>query len=213
MTDERGAGNLLMLGGLLCLDFANTVEWRLGDRPEDLLASYADLVAWSRHVGILSDSQARRLLKESGRSPAPAGAAFRRAIALREVVYRIFSRIAQGESPARADLGHLNSTLSCSLPHMRLVSTQDAFQWGWEESTLCLERPLWHIAYSAAVLLTTGDLSRVGQCSDERCGWLYFDRSKNGSRRWCSMEDCGNRAKARRHYKRTKTGVKQKGKS
>jgi predicted RNA-binding Zn ribbon-like protein len=57
--------------------------------------------------------------------------------------------------------------------------------------------------HDVADLLTSGDLDRVGQCADDRCGWLFLDVSRNGSRRWCSMEACGNRAKARRHYRRS----------
>ncbi len=204
MSDKRDAGSLPLLGGQLCLDFANTVDWHLSDRPGDLLSSCADLVAWSRHAGVLSEAQARRLLKESRKSPAVAAAVFKQAIALRELIYRIFSRIAQGDMPTEADVDELNSALSDSLSLMRLVPTPDSFEWGWAENEGCLERPLWYIVQSAATLLTIGKLDRVRQCNDDHCGWLFLDVSKNRSRRWCSMEDCGNRAKARRHYRRSK---------
>ena len=69
-----------------------------------------------------------------------------------------------------------------------------------------LTKPLrifWPIAHSAVDLLTSEDIDRVGQCGDDRgCGWLFFDTNRNHSRRWCRMEDCGNRAKAHRHYHR-----------
>jgi predicted RNA-binding Zn ribbon-like protein len=68
---------------------------------------------------------------------------------------------------------------------------------------------VWPVAYSAADLLATPDqLARVGQCQDDRgCGWLFLDLTKNHSRRWCAMDDCGNRAKAKRHYERKKSAV------
>ncbi len=56
--------------------------------------------------------------------------------------------------------------------------------------------------WSAADLLTTAELALVGECAGEGCSWLFLDTSRNRSRLWCSMEDCGNRAKARRHYAR-----------
>ena len=65
-----------------------------------------------------------------------------------------------------------------------------------------LDRALWAIAWSAAGLLTDGEVGRVKQCAGPGCGWVFFDES--GRRRWCAMEDCGNRAKARRHYARAK---------
>lgn len=210
MNDTRHAGNLPLLGGQLCLDFANTVDWRLGDNPHDWLSSYGDLVAWGRHTGILSKTQARRLLKEAKVSPPAAAAVLTQARALRELIYRVFSLIAHGQMPAKNDIEELNCTLSKSLARMRLVSTPDSFEWGWAEDGSRLERPLWHVVQSAAALLTAGKLDRVRQCGDGRCGWLFFDMSKNRSRRWCSMEDCGNRAKARRHYEKSRARSRQK---
>lgn len=204
MSDTRNAGNIDLHGGYLCLDFVNTVDWRLSDRPEELLLSYADLVAWSRHVGILSDGQAARLARKSRKSPAIASAMLKQAVRLREMLYRMFSSIARGGTPARADVSRLNRALADSLARMRLVPAAGTFEWGWDESETKLEQPLWHVVQSAAALLTMGKPDRIRQCSDEHCGWLFFDASKNNSRRWCSMKDCGNRAKARRHYRRTR---------
>ena len=52
------------------------------------------------------------------------------------------------------------------------------------------------------LLVSKNDLERVKQCEGDSCGWLFFDTSRNRSRRWCSMADCGNRAKARRFYQK-----------
>jgi predicted RNA-binding Zn ribbon-like protein len=210
VSENRHAGNLPLLGGQLCLDFANTVDWRLGDDQHDWLSTYGDLVAWSRHTGILSKAQARQILKEAKASPAAAAAVFTQALALRGLIYRVFSLIAHGYMPANNDVEELNFALSRSLARMRLVSTPDSFEWGWAENGGRLERPLWHVVQSAAALLTAGKLDRVRQCADGRCGWLFFDTSKNRSRRWCSMEDCGNRAKARRHYEKSRALSKQR---
>jgi predicted RNA-binding Zn ribbon-like protein len=56
--------------------------------------------------------------------------------------------------------------------------------------------------WSLADLLTGPDRTHLRECANDRCLWLFLDDSKNGSRRWCSMQSCGNRAKARRHYLR-----------
>ncbi len=55
---------------------------------------------------------------------------------------------------------------------------------------------------AVSVLTAAQELERVELCPGEDCGWLFLDESKNRRRRWCSMETCGNRAKARRHYQR-----------
>jgi predicted RNA-binding Zn ribbon-like protein len=64
------------------------------------------------------------------------------------------------------------------------------------------ELPLWRVALSARELLLALPPGRLRICAGDECGWLFLDSSKAGRRRWCSMADCGNRAKARRHYAR-----------
>jgi predicted RNA-binding Zn ribbon-like protein len=59
------------------------------------------------------------------------------------------------------------------------------------------------VALSAADLLTSPAREHVHGCGNtETCTWVFIDESKNHSRRWCSMKDCGNRVKARRHYQK-----------
>ena len=202
--DEAGtnAGTLKLLGGRLSLDFVNTADWHASDHPVEFLTSYSDLVAWSQHVGILTDHQAQRLLKEAARRPVDASAVLERAITLREAIYRIFWAISRGRPPQAADLATFNVELSGALAQSRIVSTAEGFTWDWADAEDTLDWMLWPVAHDAAGLLTSEELDRVGQCADDRCGWLFLDTSRNRSRRWCSMEDCGNRAKARRHYKR-----------
>ena len=57
-------------------------------------------------------------------------------------------------------------------------------------------------ALDAARLLTSPERERVRECGDALCGWLFVDSSRNLSRRWCNMQGCGNRNKARRFYRR-----------
>jgi predicted RNA-binding Zn ribbon-like protein len=66
-----------------------------------------------------------------------------------------------------------------------------------------LERPLWPIAVAAVDLLRSGPLDRLKAC--EECPWLFLDTSRNRSRRWCSMDDCGSRRKMRRYRERRAT--------
>jgi predicted RNA-binding Zn ribbon-like protein len=202
--DEAGtnAATLKLLGGRLSLDFANTADWHASDHPVEFLTSYSDLVAWSQRVGILTDHQAQRLLKKAARRPEDATAVLERAIALREAIYRMFTAISHGRPPQAADLATFNAELSEALAQSRIVSTAQGFTWDWVGAEDALDQMLWPVVHDAAGLLTSEDLDRVGQCADDRCGWLFLDTSRNRSRRWCSMENCGNRAKARRHYKR-----------
>ena len=202
--DEAGTkdGTRKLLGGRLSLDFANTADWHGSDHPVETLTSFSELVAWSQQTGILSEHQAQQLLKVAARLPEDANAVLQRAIDLREVIYRIFSAISGGLAPQDDDLAAFNAELSRALAQSQIVMTAGGFGWERSGDGGALDQMLWSVAHDAADLLTSGELDRVGQCADDRCGWLFLDTSRNRSRRWCSMEDCGNRAKARRHYQR-----------
>jgi len=194
------AGDLDLLGGELCLDFANTVECRLSDHTHEFVNSYRDLVLWSQHAGVLTDEQAERLLQDARGRPEEADAVLERAIELRETIYRVFTAVIVGCSPDSASLDALNGFLAQALSQLRVVNTSDGFSFDWAGDDQILDRVLWPIVQSAADLLTSDELSRVKQCAG--CGWLFVDRSRNHSRRWCDMRVCGNRAKARRYYER-----------
>jgi predicted RNA-binding Zn ribbon-like protein len=191
--------------GRLCLDYANTAEWHASDHPSEHLNQYSDLVDWSAQVGILSSAEAQSLLEQATRQTAEAAAVLARAIAFREALYSIFAAAAHRQAPNLADLMTLNNTLVSLLPGSHLAPDGDRFTWQWTGNPQALDRMLWNVARSSIDLLTSDDLSRVGQCADERgCGWLFLDMSRNHTRQWCDMRGCGNRAKARRYYSKVK---------
>jgi predicted RNA-binding Zn ribbon-like protein len=194
------AKTLRLIGGVLCLDFANTVEDYRSTHPQDHLTNYADLVAWSAHAAILTPQREQQLAQLAIQRPEDALHTFQRALALRGALHRLFSAWLLNRKPAASDLATLNEILAeaLSLGQLRSVGNGYARDWVGEEDDLA--QMLYPIARSAADLLTSPDLARLRKCEAENCGWLFVDTSKNHSRRWCSMEDCGNRAKARRHY-------------
>jgi predicted RNA-binding Zn ribbon-like protein len=199
---------LTLLGGELCLDFANTAEWHASNDPLEHLYSYGDLLAWAEHAEIVDSEMAGRLLGRAAEHPEEAQRVYEAAIQLREAIYGIFTAISHGEEPSQIGLDRLNADLARWLPHTRIVDLDGRYIWQWAGLDDELECPLWPVIRSAVGLLTSGQLERVGQCADERgCGWLFLDTSRNRSRRWCSMDDCGNRAKAKRYYKRHQEGT------
>jgi predicted RNA-binding Zn ribbon-like protein len=203
--DQRHAGNLKRVGGLLCLDYANTVDWRTGDQPYDWFVRYDDLVAWSRHAGILDEQTDRALLKKAAQTPTVASSVLEEAVELREAVFQIFFALASGRSPKTSDIAALNRFLTDSFSRIEIVLKKAEFVWKWSGAKHALEQMLWPVARSAADFLTSGDLGRIRICAGEGCGWLFIDTSKNRRRRWCAMEDCGNREKARRYYQKRRT--------
>jgi len=200
----RTAANLELVGGRLCLDFANTVSTH-GQAGREYLASYQDLLAWSQHAGILDEPQAQDLLRRAERHPQRAAAALQGAIALREAIYRVFAALAHGWGPQAPDLASLNAFLRTAHNKLEIAAMGGGFGWAWVPDEGDLAPMAWPIVHSAADLLTSDALDRVSQCAGQNCDWLFLDTSKNHSRRWCTMAVCGSRAKMRRYYRRKTT--------
>jgi predicted RNA-binding Zn ribbon-like protein len=193
----------------LCLDFANTVDWHASDRPQETLHSYEDLLDWARVQGIVSAHQVDTLTRRLRREPQAAVHVYRRATALREAVYRIFVARIAAAPPARADSVVFNEELQRALARYHVEFGAEGAIWQVATENAEFDMPLWPIVQSAAELLLSEGLGRrVGHCADpEGCGWLFLDMSKNRSRRWCSIRDCGNRAKQRRLQARLKQSL------
>jgi predicted RNA-binding Zn ribbon-like protein len=197
--------------GDLALDFANTVDWHASENPEELLNSYTDLVNWSFDYNLLSQADVHALHDQAGEHPEQAADTLSIALDLRETIYRIFSAIAHRGTPLEEDLESLRTALVQAISASRLVLKDEGFKWDWNyeplnEEPLAFNQMLWPITQAAMDLLLSKKLSQVGQCADERgCGLLFIDTSRNHSRQWCSMETCGNRAKAQRFYQKNKS--------
>jgi predicted RNA-binding Zn ribbon-like protein len=210
MMDTDLARDWSFITERLPLNFANTMDWHASAQPTEMLKSYFDLVGWSLAAGLLAENEAQYLLKEAENHPSETSVVVEKAIKFREVIYRVFSAVANDKEPERSDLAHINKALIEALMHAKIVPTSNGFEWSWIDGKGSLDRMLWPIAHSAADLLTSEDKDRVGQCADDRgCGWLFFDTSRNHSRRWCRMEECGNRAKAHRHYHKQSKNKKE----
>ena len=206
MTDQkRNAGNLKLLGGRRCLDFVNTLYWRGTETPVEFLNTYADLVTWSRHVGICTPAEVRRLSGMAREGQAEARRVCKEAIDLRETIFRIFAAISQKAAPAPKDLTGFNNYLSASMQSSQIIRTKDGYIWDTSGDRARLDWVLNPVIRSAADLLVSDDIKNIKACDDPACGWLFLDTSRNKRRRWCDMQDCGNRAKASRFYKKKQT--------
>jgi predicted RNA-binding Zn ribbon-like protein len=168
----------------------------------DNLNDYDDLAAWGLGAGLLTEAEARALARIAhGRAKTAAGV-LDRARKLREAIYRICKAVIDERAPRRSDLDLLNEEIDVARSHERLVDKKGKFTWEWDAAASALDYVLWHVADSAAELLTAGDLSRLRECGGESCGWLFEDTSRNRTRQWCVMQDCGNIAKVRRFRER-----------
>lgn len=199
-----------LLGGHPALDFVNTLDWR--DRPvaeggpEEMLVSYEALLACWLRLGIVSAPTAAELERRAARHPAKADAVLAEALELREALYRMAQTVRHGKAPRPADLKLINRCL-LRYPEGRVIASVGSAQLGWKAhgDGLSLGSPLGAVARLGADLLVSAEPASIRCCAGPGCGWLFHDTSPNKRRRWCSMESCGNRAKARRHYQKHKT--------
>ena len=188
----------------LCLDFVNTLAWRGSERSAESLGSFEDLLKWCANGGGSFNRAISAVRTMAEGHPTAAVRLLRDAIALREAISRIFHAVAEGVVPDASDMTILNHGL-LRAPLRTMVDRADgSFGWRLERVVPGLPSLLAPILWSAGDLLTGRRLARVRQCANPQCRWLFIDESKAGTRRWCSMTACGNRAKAHRHYARHK---------
>ncbi len=189
----------------LCLAFANTRYWRGRAAPTEEWGGPADLLAWiDAHAGAPAPARAQ-LATDWQAAPAEAAVAFGAAMELREALYRLFAAHAEAAAPAAADIARLNRVLATHAPRQALLATPSGLAWAVpaaDPQAVALAPVVW----SAGDLLTGPRLARVRCCDNPECRYLFLDDSKAGSRRWCTMSTCGNRAKAHRHYARRRAG-------
>src|SRR5947209_8749386 len=201
MADAVAKPEFQFIAGRLCLDFANTVDYRNSPQEVDQLNTCADVIAWAEQAGIVSGDEAQQM-KRAAKNGSSAETALRHALTLREAIFEIISAAVNRTPAPEMPVHFLNRTLRDAGGQRILTAGKDRFTWKWNAPARHLESILWPVAQDAAELLTSDELSRVHKCSAEDCGWLFMDRSKNQSRRWCEMKNCGNRDKARRYYER-----------
>ena len=200
-----GAGAIARIGGHLALDFANTAGWHASEERKEWLTSYQEWLAWVRTSAILPGTVTTRLLQEARRHPVQAARALDRAIEMREVVYRLLTAVAHSRPPHLGDLERLHRARLAALESAEPRWGRDGLALAWPDAGSDLESPLHPLVLAASDLLTQ-PLDRLRQCGNNPCGWLFLDRSKNGSRRWCSSEECGNATRVRRFRARQGDG-------
>jgi predicted RNA-binding Zn ribbon-like protein len=181
-----------LVGGVLCLDFANSVDWG-GDGRElsdtDVLVAPQDLVGWGRRTGAVAP----------GAAPVAANRELARARTLRRAVHEVFTAIATGLAPSDRAVQRLcrDHGEAAGAAHLDDGTGTWRLEWGADDP----RRIRFAVAASAVDLLRDEELlGRLHTCPGNDCGWLFVDPT--GRRRWCSMDVCGSRAKMRRLYER-----------
>jgi predicted RNA-binding Zn ribbon-like protein len=195
MSRDPARAATQFFGGRVCLDFANTLDWRTSDQPQELIPDYGTFLAWSGRRGTLPPRTAAHLKSRAASDPAGAEAAMANTFALRAELWKIADALREQRA---ADLTRVNRMLLTLPPQPRLVKHGDAYVHDLKGADL--REPLWPVLWSLTAVLSSSDATRLGCCQAKGCGWFYVDESPNRTRLWCSSEVCGNRERARRAY-------------
>lgn len=177
----------------VCLDFVNTRFWRGREEPTEQFQLPRDVMDWAvRHAGAAPGELSPR--------------GFVEALALREVLHRLLLAQGAGQPPALPDFAAFNAALAAAPARATLAHTGAGYSWQTSEPAAASPAAalLAPVLWAASDLLAAGGRVRVRACANPECQWMFIDASRNGSRRWCDMAACGNRAKAQRHYRRAK---------
>ena len=199
---------LPLVGGHPALDLVNTVERGTpapGGQPLDYLADPPAMVRWARRVGLVDEAEAGAVTDSWERDPGSAYADLAAVRDVREALHvALLATIDGGPSDTgtvAAALERLHSRWAAAVGRSRLVLERERaaaarLAVGVTAGLLVPDRA----ADAAVEVLRTADLARLRRCPPDAggCGWVFLDHSRNGSRRWCRMADCGTTVKARR---------------
>jgi predicted RNA-binding Zn ribbon-like protein len=200
------ADEFQLVAGHLALDFANTLDYRYDpDRLIDLLPSYKRFLVFCRQSKVITAAQMRKLL--DGLSEFDSQCVLDEVIEIREALYFLILSAVHGRRPDESDLRALNGFLSEARAVDEVVWHKRRFVRSFRDVTERPDAPLRQFVDAAVVLITSPDIYNVRECSEKTCRWFFLDRSRNHSRRWCDMQLCGNRSKAKRFYARTRNHV------
>jgi len=189
---------LELIGGLPCLDLVNTTGARDSGAPRERLRRYEDVLVWCCRAGVLSTAEANRLRAAAAGRPAEARRALARVLRLREDLYRLLRPVAEGSKPSPEAVRQVGKWWRADRRKRELTAVDRGFALRLRASGDELDAMIWPLVSSAVELLVSDLLATVKRCGE--CDWLFVDTSKNGARRWCKKQ-CGDRVRARRHYR------------
>ena len=199
-----------IVGGHVALDLVNTIAPRPATAEAvDWLDSPAALLHWARRADLVTATEAEAVSAAWAAAPAAADQAWHAAVEIREALYAALTAALGSPADSVApELDRLMLRWSAATARSTLRpggpgEPPAVLEIGSPGALLMPDR----LAHAAVDLVRTADLAQLRACpvTEGGCGWLFLDRSRNHSRRWCTMDDCGTHAKSRRLTSRRRT--------
>ena len=190
---SKQKGRFFLVGSRLCVDFANTL--RAPNQKGDTLSSWDDIVAFLAVTAVTDKTESSRLRARSRAEPQRCAKAFEGALELRQALRKILSAIEKGDKIPAEWIEPINAILRSARGYEKLENTSDRWRMAVVTRNQGPGQWLVPIARSAAELLEEGPAAPVRKCGGADCVLYFYDTSRTGRRRWCSMAACGNRHK------------------
>lgn len=184
------------------LDLLNTAGGATRERDVERLGTYADALAFAARVGLVDAAEAAELDRRARIAPAVAAAAVAQLREQREALHAFLVAAVDGDPPRPADRVRVERDVRAAHLVARLSGELEGAAWLVDVDGVGLALVGHRAALATAALLAGPARAQIARCG--RCSWLFLDPSPSRRRRWCSMETCGNRAKAARHHARTR---------
>ncbi len=188
------SGTYKLIGEEISFDFVNTVSWRGTDKEHDWLDQPANFIAWAKAAGIIDTRQAKDLKAQPGDY---AMKELQQIYTARADLYNVLTPLAFNKKPGEDSIKKLDAWIH-KIIRYRHIDTKN-YEWNWDEPGSFSEI-LAPVIWNAAHVLTDLDHSRISHCPT--CNWIFYDKTRNRSRKWCDMDDCGSRNKSLRYYHR-----------
>jgi len=196
------------VGGTPALDFVNTALWAAEGSivvDEESFKEFSDLIRWAEGRKLLTSSEARAMRRLAKDDPRRAEQEFAAAQHLRRTLCDLFHVLAAGERPDTSLLNAFNRAVCTGMRSVDLApTTAGPFAWRFGDCRDDLGTIYRLDAWDAAQLVTSERVRELRRCGAGICGWVFLDESRRHNRRWCSMDTCGSREKAKRHYHKNK---------
>jgi len=192
-------GTYKLIGGQPSLYLINTVSWPGTAREHDWFDPAPNITLWAVAMGLIDDQARRRFDRELSRNPNHLASEVATVRSIRASLRAAISPLARGATPDHRSVDRINRLLTDACYRRRL--DPDILRWSWTEPTT-LPELMAPVIWNAGEVLSGIDRERIGYCPS--CDWLFHDTTRNRSRRWCDMSDCGSRDKALRYYHRRK---------
>ncbi|MEM7345238.1 MAG: CGNR zinc finger domain-containing protein [Chloroflexota bacterium] len=189
----------------MALDFVNT-QVKNHDEPVDLLTDFNQLTVWLTQAHLFDDIAMQAARQTWGNATA-GSTLLKQSREFRQVIRQMIDRIIHQNVIETETIEAINTLLETRAGHLQLVADKEGYKTQFYYQATRPLHLLAPIAEATAHFLDSATLSRLKQCGNPDCIRYFYDSTKNRSRRWCSMEGCGNRMKVAAYYARKRNAT------